>query len=627
MRTAITLIPLLPLAGFLVNVLVGKRLRAMSAWLAVAAVTASFALSVAAFLRLAADPTPITFSLYDWIPVGHFSAPMGILVDRLTTVMLLVVTGVGSIIHLYSVGYMHGDPRYSRFFAYMNLFAALMLVLVMADNYLVMFLGWEGVGLCSYLLIGFWFERPFNGGTTNDAARKAFVVNRIGDFGFLVGLFLLWTTTGSLGFAQVQRAAGAGIFSTTLVTAITILLFVGATGKSAQIPLYVWLPDAMAGPTPVSALIHAATMVTAGVYMVARSHFLYDLAPISQSVVLWIGAATAIFAATMGTAQNDIKKILAYSTISQLGYMFMGVGCGAYAAGIFHLVTHAFFKALLFLGAGAAMHALHDELDISNMGGLRKRLPLVFWTFLIGGLALSGFPFTAGFFSKDEILAQVFATGRIEAWAVGVAAAGITAFYTFRLIFLAFFGEYRGGVEHPHRPGPTMAAPLVVLAALSILGGYLQVPRVVNAFSGYLAPVVGGEQATLALNVEAALMLGTFVLVLVGIAGAWLLYVRRPVTAEAIAAEPGGLMGVIRHKWYVDEIYAAVIVNPIRWTSRTVLWRVVDDWVIHGFLVQFVGGLLWKSVGFVVSFWQTGRIGTYAFGMVLGVLMLLWLLV
>jgi len=625
MLTLITLIPLLPLVGFTINILIGKRLRAASAYLAVGVLTASFVLSVALFFRFLSDPTPVNVALFTWIAAGEaLSIEMGFLVDRLTVVMLLVVTGVGAIIHLYSIGYMHGDPLYSRFFAYMNLFATMMLLLVLGDNYLVMFLGWEGVGLCSYLLIGFWFERPFDKGTTNDAARKAFIVNRIGDFGFVIGVLLLWTVVGGVSFRQAQAAVASGVITTGVATAITLLLFVGATGKSAQIPLYIWLPDAMAGPTPVSALIHAATMVTAGVYMVARNHFLYDIAPFSQNVVLWIGALTALFAASMGVQQNDIKKILAYSTISQLGYMFMGVGTGAYAAGIFHLTTHAFFKAVLFLGAGAIIHALHREQDITKMGGLRTTLPGVYWTFLLGALALAGFPLTAGFFSKDSILAEVFAHGHMTAWAVGVFTAGITAFYTFRLVFLTFFGSYRGHVEHPHAPGMVILLPLLVLGALSLIGGYVEIPfHALAGFSGFLSPVVGPMESHLSAGTEVALMLGAFALILVGIWGAWSLY-GKEVDGEKIAAEPSGFLRVLRHKWYVDEVYDFFIVSPLRWVSRTVLWRAIDDWVIHGFAVQFCGGLLWKSIGFAVSFWQTGRAGTYAFGILLGALMVLW---
>ncbi len=629
MELVIALIPLLPLAGFTTNILAGRRLGSTSAILATALLGASFVLSVAAFAKVWADPTPLTVTLFDWIAVGEISVQMGFAVDRLAAVMLLVVSGVGTLIHLYSIGYMHGDPRFSRFFAYMNLFAAMMLLLVVSDNLVAMFLGWEGVGLCSYLLIGFWYEKPFDKGTVGDAARKAFVVNRIGDFGFILGVFLLWVSYGTVSFAQLGAQAQAGLITTGVATLAGLLLFVGATGKSAQIPLYVWLPDAMAGPTPVSALIHAATMVTAGVYMIARTHFLFDLSALSGDVVLWIGAATAAFAATMALQQNDIKKILAYSTISQLGYMFMAAGIGAYALAIFHVMTHAFFKALLFLGAGAVIHALHEEQDVTKMGGLRDRLPLTYWTFLAGALALSGFPLTAGFFSKDAILESVFLEGNGAAWALGAATAGLTAFYTFRMVFLAFHGKYRGDVDHPHAPGTSMALPLVVLGVLSVIGGFVHIQafHIFTGFGDFLsASVTEPDPHHVSAGLAAGLMAATLALVLGGIFLAWKLFAKPDVDAEAIAAEPSGIRKILRNKWYVDEIYDFLILSPITWFSRTVLWRVVDDWIIHGFLVQVCGGMLWKSVGFVVSFWQTGRVGTYAFGIVLGALMLIWIL-
>ena len=647
MNWLIVLIPLLPLAGFTVNILFGKRLKTFSAVLATVLLATSFVLSAVLFAGLIDDPAPLKAQLFDWIAVGGLGIRFGFLVDQLSVVMLLVVTGVGSLIHLYSIGYMHGDSRYSRFFAYMNLFAAMMLILVLADNYLVMFLGWEGVGLCSYLLIGFWFEKPFDKGTTNDAARKAFVVNRIGDFGFLTGLFLLWVTvrevpvhlidsgllTNLLSFETVQAVAalrdGAGeplVITTVLATIITLLLFFGATGKSAQIPLYVWLPDAMAGPTPVSALIHAATMVTAGVYMIARSYFLFNLAPISMTVVMWTGTLTALFAATMALQQNDIKKVLAYSTISQLGYMFAAVGAGAYALGIMHVMTHAYFKALLFLGAGAVIHALHGEQDITKMGGLRKSLPWTYRTFLAGALALAGFPLTAGFFSKDAILDLVYDQGGVAAWSVGAVTVGITAFYTFRLVFLTFFGSYRGDTEHSHPPGKAMLIPLMVLAFFSIFGGWVQIQphHIYLGFSDFLTPAVGvlpeGHVNSLVGRVLAFVVLA---LVLGGMGLAWKMFGASDVDVEAIAAEQTGIRKVMRNKWYVDELYDLVIVRPLTWVSRTVFWKAIDDWLIHGFFVQFCGGYLWKSIGFVVSFWQTGRVGTYAFGMTLGVLMLM----
>ncbi|HQK21301.1 MAG TPA: NADH-quinone oxidoreductase subunit L [Candidatus Latescibacteria bacterium] len=627
MTTAIALIPFWPLLGFLINILFGKRLRSASAYLAIGMLALSFLTSVAVFTRFVGDPASVLVPLFSWMSVGALNVEVNFLVDQLTVVMLLVVTGVGTLIHVYSVGYMHGDERYSRFFAYMNLFAAMMLVLVLADNYVVMFVGWECVGLCSYLLIGFWFERPFGSGTTNDAARKAFIVNRVGDFGFLLGVFLIWTAVGGVSFQQTNSAVESGYVTPGVATIATLLLFIGATGKSAQIPLYVWLPDAMAGPTPVSALIHAATMVTAGVYMVARSHFLFDIAPFSQNVVLWVGALTALFAASMGVQENDIKKILAYSTISQLGYMFMGVGAGAYAAGVFHLMTHAFFKALLFLGAGAVIHALHGEQDITRMGGLRNRMPLVHGTFLIGALALAGFPLTAGFFSKDSVLAGVYAHGDFAVWCIGVLTAGVTAFYTFRLYFLVFSGSSRDEKGRDlHAPASSMTSILLLLAILSLVGGYVELPfHILDTFSAFLSPVVG--MSSHEGIPELALMTVVFLFVLGGIGVSWAWYGRREQDATALAAEPANpFLRTLRRKWYVDEIYEVLLIRPIRWTSRTVLWRVIDEWIIHGFLVQFCGGYLWKAIGFVVSFSHTGRVGSYAFGIVVGVLVIISLI-
>ncbi len=629
MDNSIAWIPVLPLIGFAVNILFGVRLKAASAWIAVAAMAGAFALSVGAFSAVVGGEGPITTKLFSWMVAGRLSVDMGFLVDECSAIMLMVVTFVGSLIHVYSIGYMHGDPRYSRFFAYLNLFAAMMLILVLGDNYLVMFMGWEGVGLCSYLLIGFWFEKPFEGATTREAARKAFVVNRIGDFGFLIAILLVWTTVGTLNFQAVMSQSEA---MTGVATAVTLLLLLGATGKSAQIPLFVWLPDAMAGPTPVSALIHAATMVTAGVYMIARNAFLFDIAPISASAVVWIGAGTAFFAATIGLIQNDIKKVLAYSTISQLGYMFIAVGAGAYAFGLFHLVTHAFFKALLFLGAGAVIHALHDEQDITKMGGLRKKLPVVYWTFVIGAAALSGIPFTAGFFSKDGILAMTFASGNYGPWALGVLGAGMTAFYTWRLVFLTFHGEPRSEMAKSgdlHVPGLVMTIPLMILAAGSILTGYVELPFHMSTWFSHLigesAPLRTGLEHPSA-SVETILMAISIAMVATGVVLAWKKY-GAP-SSEAIEAtvskQPAGISKVLWDKWYVDEVYNAAVVRPVVWSAQK-CWRIFDDWVIHNGLVVFGGGLLWKSVGFFLSFWQTGKTGSYAFALVVGTAFLVWL--
>ncbi|MEO0259086.1 MAG: NADH-quinone oxidoreductase subunit L, partial [candidate division WOR-3 bacterium] len=478
----IAIIPFLPALGALINGILGTRFpKSLVHIIALTAIGSAFAISLKAFFHLLSMPPDqriYEVTLYKWMASGDFSIDVAFLLDPLSAVMLLVVTGVGFLIHIYSTGYMHDDPSYSRFFTYLNLFVFAMLLLVMGNNFLMMFVGWEGVGLCSYLLIGFWFEDHNNA----NAGKKAFVVNRVGDFGFILGMLLIFVVFGTLKYSEVfSKAQSLLPYGGTIATAITLLLFVGATGKSAQIPLYVWLPDAMAGPTPVSALIHAATMVTAGVYMIARCNVLYSLAPFSLGVVATIGALTALFAATMGLLQRDIKKVLAYSTISQLGYMFLGVGVASYSAGVFHLMTHAFFKALLFLGAGSVIHAMGGEQDIMNMGGLRKHIPKTFITFLIGTLAIAGTPGLAGFFSKDEILWQAFSSphGHPILWAIGAVAAGMTSFYMFRLTFLTFFGKERMDEHtkhHIHESPNSMVIPLMILALLSVVGGYVGVP-------------------------------------------------------------------------------------------------------------------------------------------------------
>jgi NADH-quinone oxidoreductase subunit L len=493
--TTLWIIPALPLIAVALNLLIGDRLgRRGTAWLACGAVGLAFIAALRSVLALAGMPETdrqIVDTVYTWMRVGDFSADVSFLLDPLSSIMVLVVTGVGFLIHVYSTGYMAHDPSFRRFFLYLNLFMFSMLTLVLADNFLLMFVGWEGVGLCSYLLIGFWYERKSAG----DAGKKAFIVNRIGDFGFLLGMFFLFSYGGSLNYERLFAAAPhvfmAGGFA---ITAATLLLFVGATGKSAQIPLFTWLPDAMEGPTPVSALIHAATMVTAGVYMVARCHLLFEMAPVSMQTVAVIGAATALFAATIGIAQNDIKRVLAYSTVSQLGYMFMALGVGAFTAGIFHLMTHAFFKALLFLGAGSVIHAMSDEQDLRKMGGLAKKLPWTHATMLIATIAIAGIPPLAGFFSKDEILHGAFASGHYGIWAVGLVGAGLTAFYMFRLYVLAFRGPSRVSEEaahHLHESPPSMIVPLAALAVLSIVGGWVGLPMIEggHALERWLAPV------------------------------------------------------------------------------------------------------------------------------------------
>jgi NADH-quinone oxidoreductase subunit L len=601
------LIPILPLAGFAVNGIFGRRFsNPLVSAIGVGSVLLSFLWVVKVLAGVGSLEEPHIERYYTWIASGNLNIGVDFMVDRLSAVMLLVVTGVGLLIHIYSIGYMAHEGGYYRFFAYLNLFMFFMLILVLAANYLLMFIGWEGVGLCSYLLIGFYFLEKFTG----DAAKKAFVVNRVGDFGFSLGAFLIFITFGSLDFGQVFDKAkgmpadvGAGLF-----TAICLLLFVGATGKSAQIPLYVWLPDAMAGPTPVSALIHAATMVTAGVYMVSRSAILFEHSAIAMNVVAIIGLLTAVMAATIGLVQKDIKKVFAYSTVSQLGYMFLGLGVGAYSAGMFHVVTHAFFKALLFLGAGSVIHALSGEQDLDKMGGLRSKIPITFWTLLCAAIAIAGVPFTSGFFSKDAILMAAYAKHPAFYW-IGTITAGMTAFYVFRAIFLAFFGEYRGDHhtwEHVHESPITMWGPLAVLAILSLAGGFLPVP----AFLEPVFPHVAGEHHDPTL-VAIASLAG-----LIGIGLAWFVYVARPGLADSLARRFKGTYDLLLNKYWVDEVYDATIVEPAVDGSTSVLWRGMDAGLIDG----VVNGIGKRSLGIggVLRHWQSGNIRSYAAWVVLG---------
>ncbi|HEX7343928.1 MAG TPA: NADH-quinone oxidoreductase subunit L, partial [bacterium] len=579
----------------------------------------------------------LTQTLYTWLSVGDFHLDISFLVDPLSAIMILVVTGVGFLIHVYSIGYMKGDAGVVRYFTQLNLFAFFMLILVMADSYLLMFVGWEGVGLCSYLLIGFWFEDI-------DKARagmKAFVVNRIGDFGFLLGMLLMYTAFGSLHYAAVFERAVEFPMGSAVITTITLLLFVGACGKSAQIPLYIWLPDAMAGPTPVSALIHAATMVTAGVYMVARSNILYALAPVSLSVVAAIGAATALFAATIGLTQFDIKKVLAYSTVSQLGYMFLACGVASFGAGIFHLMTHAFFKALLFMGSGSVIHAMHNYLhhhhihkeplngidpaqDMRYMGGLKEHLPRTYWTFLIATLAIAGIPGLSGFFSKDEILWKAFESGHTVIWAVAALAAGLTAFYMFRLVYMTFYGDFRSaqGQAHPQESPPVMTVPLIVLAVLSVIGGWVGIPHVLgggNQIEVWFDPVFEPAQTIVAQAAESAqhggsqelmVMLLSIVIALFGIWLAYTFYRKKTELPEKISKGVGPLYDLVFNKYYVDEIYAASVVKPIRASSDFLLWRVFDVKFVDG----SVNGIakLTGSMGSVARRLQTGLVSNYA---------------
>lgn len=628
----IWLIPVLPLIGFLINGLFGKRLpRSGVHTVACGSVFISFLLAVNAFiqlLQLPASQRSFELVLFDWIPVGTFNAQMGFLLDPLSTVMILVVSGVGFLIHVYSIGYMAHDPEYSRFFTYLNLFTGAMLTLVLANNFLLMFVGWEGVGLCSYLLIGFWYERK----SATNAGNKAFIVNRIGDFGFILAVMLIFWSVGSINFKEVfelapqQLAVGGGI-----ITAATLLLFLGATGKSAQIPLYVWLPDAMEGPTPVSALIHAATMVTAGVYMVARCNVLYMMAPTSLLVVAIVGMATAFMAATIGLFQNDIKRVLAYSTVSQLGYMFLACGVAAFGAGIFHLMTHAFFKALLFLGAGSVIHAMSDEQDMRKMGALKKKLPITYLTMLMATLAISGIPLFSGFFSKDEILWQSFASayGSPILWVAGWITAGLTAFYMFRLIYLTFFGkETRADeetVHHIHESPKSMTTPLIILGVLSVIGGYVGLPKALGGgawFEHWLAPVFEhGEEIARKHAVEHShateylLMAASVLIVVIFILLARRYYVTHIEKTGAIREKFAGLHHVIYNKYFVDEAYFAVVVNPLIRLSNT-LWQRFDVAVIDG----FVNGAAWLvgQVSSGVRKAQTGMIRSYAFVFLFG---------
>ncbi|HTK56761.1 MAG TPA: NADH-quinone oxidoreductase subunit L, partial [Gemmatimonadales bacterium] len=627
----------LPLAGFLAN-------GALALWRPTAKAAVSIigpgvllgAFAVVLWVARAAAgahlEAPIIVPLWDWIGAGDLKIPLAFQVDQLSIVMLLVVTGVGSLIHLFSVGYMHADEGYARYFAYLNLFVANMLVLVLGDSLPVLFIGWEGVGLCSYLLIGFWFQEKANA----DAGKKAFIVNRIGDFGFLIAMFILWKATGTLNFAELA-ARGPGMLPVggAVVTAATLFLILGCTGKSAQIPLYTWLPDAMAGPTPVSALIHAATMVTAGVYLVARTNVLFALAPLSSTVLAGIGAATAIFAATIGLKQYDIKKVLAYSTVSQLGYMFLAVGTGAYVAGVFHLVTHAFFKALLFLGSGSVIHAMHhayhathshdDAQDMRNMGGLRKYMPVTFWLMTIATLAIAGFPLLSGFFSKDEILAATFARGAQNQvyyvfWAAGLAAALCTAIYMARLITMTFLGENRTGAkeqEHLHEAPWIMTGPLLVLGALSVIGGAINAPAFIGGHAWlehWLEPVVAPAEALRPVlmphgSTEYTLMAIAVAIGLGGLWYGWRMTMRSTLVPAAKAMADTGFGRVLFRKYYVDEIYDALIVRPLQAFSDLVLWKQADQGMIDG--VVNGAATVARGLGRVGSWLQTGQVGLY----------------
>jgi NADH-quinone oxidoreductase subunit L len=614
MPLLVWLIPLFPLAGTVVNALFGGAIGRRAHWIAAPAVGLSFLTACALFARVWHGET-WTGELFPWISAGPFKTAVSAQVDQLSAVMLLVVTGVSFLIHLYSVGYMHDDPGYARFFTYLNLFVFSMVMLVLAGNFLLLYVFWEGVGLCSYLLIGFWYERS----AAADAGKKAFIVNRVGDFGFGLGIMLIWVTFGTLQYGEVFAKADASVGVPTY-TAIALLLFMGATGKSAQLPLFTWLPDAMEGPTPVSALIHAATMVTAGVYMVARCHTLFEMAPQTLEVVAWVGALTAVFAATIGLVQTDIKRVLAYSTISQLGYMFAGVGVGAYAAGIFHLVTHAFFKALLFLGAGSVIHGLQGEQDLKRMGGLAPRMLVTTVTFLVGALGLAGVPPLAGFFSKDEILGATFHSGHRVVWALLVAGAFMTAFYTFRLVFLAFFGGPRMSREvahHVHESPAVMTIPLIVLAVLTVVAGLaVGIPSAHGtAFARFLAPVLPVHEVEHGGAAGFALLVFSAMVAVGGVLLAWVVYGLRAVDAESIGVPRNPVHALLLRKYYVDELYDALFVKPLLGLSR---WcaRVFDLGVIDG-VVNGVGRAVAGSAQ-VMRRIQTGVVMNYALGILVG---------
>jgi NADH-quinone oxidoreductase subunit L len=623
------LVPTLPLLGVVINGIFGRWTRERAHYLGVGSTGASLLIALGIFVQAAGGAT-LNWDAYVWIPAGEFQATVGFLVDPLSAVMMLVVTFVGFLIHVYSVGYMHGDPGYPRFFTYLNLFMTSMLFLVLANNYLLMFLGWEGVGLCSYLLIGFWYEKK----SASDAGKKAFVVNRIGDAGFLLGIFLIWRTFGSVAYAEVfpkvQHFAEVlqkeSVFGLTLVTWMTLLLFVGATGKSAQLPLYVWLPDAMEGPTPVSALIHAATMVTAGVYMVARSAPLFTLAPLTMEVVAWTGGLTAVFAATIALVQTDIKRVVAYSTISQLGYMFLGCGVGAYAAAIFHLMTHAFFKALLFLGAGSVIHGMGGEQDLRKMGGLRKHMPVTAWTFLLAALANAGIFPLAGFWSKDEILYGAFAAGHLAVWALGATGALLTGFYMLRCYYLAFEGRARTAhhdAHDPHESPRVMTVPLLILAAFAAGIGFVGVPPEHGAYHRFVEPVfalAGGHSAQAAPVGEIPMAILSFAIAAVGVWLATRFYIWRPGEPDRWAARFPGAYRLLLNKYYVDELYDALFVEPVR-RAAIWLWRWFDDPVVDG-LVNGIGALVQASSR-LLRHAQTGYVMTYVLSFLVGVVTIL----
>lgn len=618
------LIPVLPLLGFIINGIGRNTLsKSVVGFIGSGVVFASFILSVCFFFELNSSvEKQITVNLFDWISVGDLKIPLSFLYDPLSAIMLLIITGIGFLIHIYSAAYMHEDAGFGKFFAYLNLFIFFMMLLVLGSNYIVMFIGWEGVGLCSYLLIGFWYTNS----SYASAAKKAFVMNRIGDLGFLLGVFLMFNFFGSVEFAKVFPLAATMLPGNGTVIAIALLLFIGACGKSAQLPLFTWLPDAMAGPTPVSALIHAATMVTAGIYMIARSSIIFDLAPIAQNVIAIIGAATALIAAIIALTQTDIKKVLAYSTVSQLGYMFLGLGVGAYTGSFFHVLTHAFFKALLFLGAGAVIHSLHHQQDMRHMGGLKSKLKITFATMMVGTIAIAGIPPFSGFFSKDEILAHVYQHSPIL-WGVGVITAFLTAFYMFRMMYLTFYGKFRGTAaeeSHIHESPKAMTIPLVVLAILAAVGGLLNIPHVLGGNEWLAKWLTGAKVAQHHLNLshttEFGLMAVSVFAAVLAITIAYSKYVKKGEVSVADDAPRTALEKLSYHKFYLDEIYDAAIRQPLDAFS-SFFYKIIDNKLIDG----LVNGLGWSasegSKG--LRLLQSGNVGYYIMMMVIGVIALM----
>jgi len=621
MSKYVFLVPLFPLVGFLINGLFRKSIsKPLSGFIGSATILASFIVSAGIFLQVKQDGfQPVTVTLFDFINAGHLKIPFAFLVDPLSTLFLLIITGVGFLIHVYSTSYMNTEnaPDYAKYFCFLNLFVFSMLLLVLGANFVILFIGWEGVGLCSYLLIGYWFKNL----DYDNAAKKAFVMNRIGDLGFLIAIFAMVAHFGSVSFDEVFKQAPAA--STGFITAITLLLFVGATGKSAQIPLYTWLPDAMAGPTPVSALIHAATMVTAGIYMIARSHVLYNLAPVSMTVVAITGSATIILAALIAIKQNDIKKVLAYSTISQLGYMFLALGVGAYTEAVFHVMTHAFFKALLFLCAGSVIHAMSGEQDIRKMGGLKKYLPITHFTFLMGCLAISGIPPFSGFFSKDEILSAAFEKNPVY-YVVGIAGAMITAFYMFRLYATTFLGKFRGTEkqqQHLHENPLAITIPLMILAILAVVGGFVNIPEAFSKGPGGLSRFLHAGFADAESQAESLSGPTEFLLMTVStlLALGMIMYALSRFSKKPELGEPRGFGKWMRDKFYVDEIYDALIVKPID-ALADFFNRVIERGVIDG-LVNGTGRLV-QYGSRQLRYLQSGQVGGYVLLMVIGMVIL-----